>query len=154
MKVLVSLLCSLSTILAGEPAVKLTYPPTPRDYLWTIIACDEREEHFATEAFDAFLALIARRELKQEELCFPASFAVVLPNYIVLSRAFYVSQNELRGFEISVPKQCVTEKDGVLRLTAPVVVEKEDRRQGITLFVLKRKEPNQSLQPTALLGRG
>lgn len=145
MKTYLGLLFFASAALAasppdGTPVVKFQYPPESRDYLWTMIACDEKEERFASDVFDAFLSLTARRELKKEELRFPASFAVRLPNYVVLSRGFYVSPNELRGFDISVPKNCLVEKDGLFSLTTPVVIDKEDRRQGITVLVLKKKQ--------------
>ncbi len=130
----------------SAPAVRFQIPPAPRDYLWTMIACDEQEERFVSQAFDAFLALTAKREIGKDELRFPVSFAVMRPDYVILSRAFYIAPNELRGFEIAIPRNCLIERQGVFNLNASVVVHKEDRRQGITILVVKKKEPTQARQ--------
>ena len=73
-------------------------------------------------------------------------------NGFIISRGYYLSPNELRGFEIFVPKDCVDEKDGILISSTALTVASEDSKQGFTLLTLQRKEPNQSLQRNASTG--
>jgi len=116
-------------------------------YLAKMIACEPKEEFLVTQTYDAFLALISGHEVKKEELRFPARLAIRNDRGVIFSRAFYVSPNELRGFELFVPKDCVTEKDGVLVSAFALAVDHEETKQGIRRLVL-RKVPNQSPGPT------
>lgn len=110
-------------------------------YVAKLIACEEKEEEFVSHSYDAFLALKAKGELKKEELRFPSRLAIPKASGVIISRAFYVSPNELRGFEIFVPEDCVLEKNGVLISATDLEVQSEDTKQGITCIVLKRKSP-------------
>ena len=112
-----------------------------KGYLEQMIACEEKEEALVSDAYNAFVTLLAKRELPKEELRFPARLAQKRPSGFLISRAFYVTPNELRGFEILVPKDCVTEKEGVLISSTVLAVASEDSKQGIILLTLKRKSP-------------
>ncbi len=122
------------------------------DYLAKMIACEEKEEALVSDTYSAFLTLMSKRELPKGELRFPVRLADRRVNGFLISRGYYVSPNELRGFEIFVPKDCVDEKDGILISSTALTIASEDSKQGFTLLTLKRKEPNQSLQRNASTG--
>jgi hypothetical protein len=112
-----------------------------KSYLTTMIACEENEEALVSGTYSAFLTLVAKRELPKEELRFPIRLAERRENGFLISRGFYVSPNELRGYEIFVPKDCMVEKDGILISSTALVIATEDSKQGFTLLALKRKGP-------------
>jgi hypothetical protein len=112
-------------------------------YVGRMIECSEADEHFVSQAYDAFVALAGTREVKAGELHFPARWAIARPDYIIIWRAFYISPNELRGFELAIPRNCMVEKDGILGLALPVVVEKEGTRAGIRTLVLRKKNASE-----------
>src|SRR5687768_2919051 len=60
---------------AGPSPITVTTSATSRDYLWTLIACGEKDEATISDAFNAFITLLATGELKKEELRFPAHLA-------------------------------------------------------------------------------
>ena len=45
-------------------------------YVPKVIACEEKDEALVSHTYDAFLVLNAKRELKKEELRFPARLAI------------------------------------------------------------------------------
>ena len=112
-------------------------------YIAKMIACGEKDEHYIAQAYDAFVALAAGRVLEPGELRFPASLVERDRGFVLIERAYYVSPNELRGFELLVPKKFVSEKDGVVVSTAALSVAQKVTRQGITSFTLQKKEANQ-----------
>lgn len=73
-------------------------------YLAEMIACDEKEEALVSDTYSAFLTLIGMRELQKKGLRFPVHLAERRANGFIISRGYYVSPHELRGFEIFVPK--------------------------------------------------
>lgn len=112
-------------------------------YLEKMIACDEKEEALVSDAFGTFLTLLSKGELKKEELCFPAHLAKKNNNgSFIIGRAFYITPNELRGFELVVPEECLVEKKGILVSISALVVAHRGGSQGITSLVLKKKTPN------------
>ncbi|MBL9205360.1 MAG: hypothetical protein JNN01_09765 [Opitutaceae bacterium] len=123
-------------------------------YLAKMIACDEKEEVLVSATYSAFITLIGKRELPKEGLRFPVRLAERRSDGFIISRGYYVSLNELRGFEIFVPKDCVLEHDGILISSVSLSVGSEDSKQGFTLLVLRRNEPNQHGLPTSPSGRG
>lgn len=120
--------------------VSLSAAAAEPSYVDKMIACEEQEERFVSEAFDAFLALVARQPVKKGELHFPARLATFRPDYIIFDRGFYISPNELRGFELAVPRDCLTEKDGIFTLSETLVVDRDEWRSGLRILVLKKKD--------------
>lgn len=117
----------------------LSAPAGEIGYVDKMIACKEGEESFVSEAFDAFLTLVSHREVKKNSLHFSAQSATFREDYIIFDRAFYISPNNLRGFELAVPKNCITENNGVLTLSDTVVLDSESYQGDIRIFVLKKK---------------
>lgn len=109
-------------------------------YLLMRIACDEDEERYVAEAYDAFLTLCTTRELQASQLHFPAHLAGRHGNHVLIERAYYIAPNELRGFELRIPSDLVSEYEGIFGLTADVSIGKASTRQGITVFLLQEKE--------------
>ena len=112
-------------------------------YIAKMIACDQKDEGYVAQAYDAFLALAAGQVLKPGELRFPARLLEKDGGFIIIERAYYVSLNELRGFELFVPREFVAEQGGFVVSTAPLSVAQKATRQGITSLTLQRKEANQ-----------
>ena len=109
------------------------------DYLAKMIACDEKDERYVAEVYDAFLTLSAGRELKAGELRFPIRMVEKQGDFILIERAFYVSPNELRGFELFIPKTLLAERKGLVVSKVPLSVAQTVTRQGITSFTLQSK---------------
>jgi hypothetical protein len=130
----------LATALAVSSADNLSY-------LASMIACEEKEELFVDGAFDAFLSLAAGRDVKEGELCFPVRLAKEAHDVVSFERAFYLTPNILRGFELRVPVECLRQKEGMWISIVPLTVAKQRGQQGITSLTLKKKEPNQALEP-------
>jgi hypothetical protein len=112
-------------------------------YLAKMIDCEEKEEALISDTYSAFLALMSKRKLPKGGLRFPVRLSRRSEYGFTISRGYYVSPNELRGFEIFVPKDCFDEKEGILISSTELSIDREDWKQGSTLLVLKRKEPNQ-----------
>ncbi len=117
-------------------------------YLAKAIKCHPSEEGIISEAYDSFLMLIMNRELPERGLRFPVSSVKKKESGVLITRSFYITPNNLRGFEIFVPNHLVEERDGVVVSTVPLVIESEDSRQGHILLSLNQK-PNQSPQTTS-----
>lgn len=117
-------------------------------YLAKVIACEEKDERYVAQAYDTFLALAAGRNLKAGEMRFPARLVEKRGDFVLIARAYYVSPNELRGFELLAPKDCVSEKDGLVFSTSALSVTQKLTRQGITSFILQMKETNGTVQQT------
>jgi hypothetical protein len=123
----------LSLLILASPCLA-----TDSAYIVKMIDCEPREEILISKTYESFLDLIAKREVKKEELRFPVRLAAQNDKGVIFSRSFYVSPNELRGFEIFIPKDCVTEKNGIFVSTVGLVVDREETRQGIRCLILKR----------------
>jgi hypothetical protein len=155
MKLLLLISCLPCAVLATQtPEIKFSVPASGRDYLWTMIACDEKEERYVDDLYDAFLVATEKKELPKECFRVPLHFATFTGDYYVFERGYYVSQNSLRGFSLAIPKNCVVVKDGMIAPVYPLTVASSDGKQGLQIVMLKRKEPNQPPEPTAPSGRG
>jgi hypothetical protein len=69
------------------------------------------------------------------------------------SRAYNISMNILAGFELSVPKECMSKKHGVLISSTELVIAQDYTTQGIRVIILKNKEANQP-EPTPTCRHG
>lgn len=123
----------------------LTALPTYADdgcYLETMIKCDEKDEQFVEGAFDAFNQLSAGGDVKKDELRLPARLTKEAQGVVSFERAFYLTPNIFRGFELVVPVDCLRQKDGCWISTVTLTVTKQESRQGVTTLTLKKKEPS------------
>ena len=96
----------LSLLILASPCLA-----TDSAYIVKMIDCEPREEILISKTYESFLDLIAKREVKKEELRFPVRLAAQNDKGVIFSRSFYVSPNELRGFEIFIPKDCVQREE-------------------------------------------
>jgi hypothetical protein len=109
-------------------------------YVAKMIACSEKEERLVSQAYDAFLKLISGGRVEKDDLRFPFQWAAIRPEKLILSRGFYISPNELRGFELAIPKSCLVERDGIFVLNSAVTLENVEVRVGIRVLVLRKAE--------------
>ena len=91
-------------------------------------------------AYDAFLSALESGQIKKEDLRVPARLVERRGGHVFLSRSFYVTPNELRGFEFVIPESLTTEEAGVLVLTSDLLVESRVVKQSITILRLKKTE--------------
>jgi hypothetical protein len=117
------------------------------DYIAKMITCEEHEEQMVAHTFDVFLALKEGRELPAGVLRFPSRLAERSNAGAIISRTFYVSPNEVRGFELFVPAHCIAEKEGVLVSSVALVVGSQETKQGITCIALKARPPSPTTAP-------
>jgi hypothetical protein len=116
------------------------------DWLAKMIACDEKDEQYVAQAYDAFLTLVAGREIQPTDLRFPSRLVERSGEFIHIERAYYISPNEFRGFDLFIPKALISEKDGFIVPRVPLAVAKRLTRQGMTSFTLR--EANKAVQRT------
>ncbi|MBS0631466.1 MAG: hypothetical protein JSS11_06100 [Verrucomicrobia bacterium] len=126
--------------------IKFNYPAEPHEYLWKMIACDEADEGDIGSLYNAYLNLLQNHAIGTQiggapdsEVSFPVSRAAVAnKDYVIASLAYYVAPNELRGFEISFPRQALELKGRRYVLKERLVLAGEDFKQAIHLLTLKR----------------
>lgn len=126
-------------ILLSSSLVTLATPPASSDYLAAMIACAEKDESLIDGAYSAYHILLASREPKPGELRLPFHLTQRRDETLLFDRAFYISPNVLRGFELLVPVTSMRNEEGVWVSTNSLVVEQQQTRQGITSLRLKTK---------------
>ena len=117
-------------------------------YVENVIACSEAEEAMVSGAYDAFLGALESGQIGKEELRLPLRLIERRDGHVIFSRSYYVSPNELRGFELVIPASLLAEEDGALSLLSDLTVASHDVRQRITILVMKKTEANQRAEPT------
>jgi hypothetical protein len=115
---------------------------TKFDYLQKMIASDEKDEALIDEAFNAFISLLANGEIKKGELRLPAHLTSRDSGMVAFERAFYLTPNVLRSFELIVPVTCLKQEGGLLISVSDLVVSHRGGTQGSISLALKPKEPN------------
>lgn len=124
----------------GVPPVRFSVPPSvDRDYLWTMIACGEEDERYVDSLYNAFLLAVGKKELPKGCFRVPQHFATLNGDYYIFERGYYISQNNLRGFSLSIPKNCVLVEEGTITPSCALAVSSRDGKQGQEIVVLKRK---------------
>lgn len=113
-------------------------------YIEKMIACPEAEEAMVSGAYDVFLFALEQGQIRKEELRLPVRLTESRDGHVIFSRAFYISPNELRGFELVIPAALLVEQDGVLSLISDLSVASQDVRQRITILVMKKTEANKA----------
>jgi hypothetical protein len=99
----------------------------------------EQEEPYIAKAFDSFMQLVQKRELPADTLSYPTHLSRMDDDMIVVAQSFYVSPDEIRGFELIIPKDALREREAILFQKEPLVIETENSRQNIRRLVLKKK---------------
>ncbi|MDR2675243.1 MAG: hypothetical protein LBC18_10390 [Opitutaceae bacterium] len=99
----------------------------------------DQEKPYIAGAFDSFIQLVEKRELPAGTLSYPAHLARMDDGTIVVAQSFYVSPDEIRGFELIIPKDALHERDAVLFQKEPLVIENENAGQNIRRLVLRKK---------------
>lgn len=120
------------------PLVAFSVAQEDRGYIQKMIEADEPDERYIGEAYDAFLTLIAEGELAQGELRHPLHMTKQRDRLLIIYRGFYVSPNELRGFELLIPEGHMEEVDGILISTVRLSVAHQQTQQGLTSLRLAR----------------
>lgn len=112
------------------------------DLLFQKIKCDEADQRFISDTYDAFLTILAKREIGKEKIRFPARMASQIKRgetHTIICWSYYITPDESRGFELAIPKDSCTENDGFLTTTTDLVIARQDRKQGVEILVLKPK---------------
>lgn len=133
--VLTSVCAALAVVAAGAGA-----DGRSEDYLRKMIECSYVEERMIACAYDRVVGL-SDVEFRQEGFKFPLRLVEFREGNAILSWSYYVTPNELRGFEIIVPAWATAEHHGVVTLRHDMVVVERDRVQNITILRMKPKAP-------------
>ncbi len=132
----------LALVFAALPA--LGDEPAPQCcYVSKMIVCDETEERFVEDLYNAFLSFQAREILKKGDLKFPAHFAELSPEFAIVGRSFYITPNTLKGFEIAFPRGALRQEGTMLEVACDLWVKAIDWKQGCCLIQLTKDRPNQ-----------
>jgi hypothetical protein len=108
-------------------------------YATKTISVESKDEVLVSDVYDSFLTLLSVREIKAGEIKYPVQMAERRESGIIVTLSFYVSTNDLRGFELFIPNDCLVEKEGNFVSTAALMIERDETKQGVRCLVLKRK---------------
>lgn len=109
------------------------------DYLRSAIECAPDDEAACASVFDASLALL-RGELVALEK-YPSRLVTRTEAGVIISRSFYVTPNEMRGFEIFIPNGAFRIENEYLQATG-LKLEEHIRKQGISILRTNIKNEN------------
>ena len=135
MKFVLFFLLPIMVVLAGPP------PPGSHDYVVSAIYVPPEQERVVADLYDLFLTLAAGGKIERGTK-FPVAdrFAHRTETHIVFYWAYYISPNEVRGFEISVPKASLDRKDVNYVTRAELRVAEVTSRQGAKIFIMKESK--------------
>jgi len=108
-----------------------------------VIRASAKEETGISEAYDVYLSALSHQVIARTRVSFPMSLVKESSNYFIVERGYYISPNELRGFGLAIPKKPARSVHGKLKATDDLVLQSEERRQGLHTVVLtkRRVEP-------------
>lgn len=107
------------------------------DYVSKMIECDASSEDLVSSLYDVFLQLLTEKEIRKERLTIPESLAKQHLGKLIVSRSYYVTPNELRGFELVISKELFERKDGYLFNRTNLTLEAIETKQSIQILVLR-----------------
>jgi hypothetical protein len=146
----------VSTVLAEEPCER-------RCYMSQMIACSEANDLHVDEAYNVFVQLLSRKVVSKGDLRYHLDLTRSAGEMVYISRAFYLTPNVCRGFQIGIPRDCFALRGDLFVLVEDIAFDSEDAKQGVIMVNAKRaisgtamnsrdstsSAPNKSLQPTA-----
>ena len=104
-----------------------------------VILATSSEERAISEAYDVYLSAISHKTIAKARLDFPISLVKESSTHFILERAYYISPNELRGFGLAIPKALAKKEHGRIKAIQDVVMQKEERRQGLHTVAFAKK---------------
>lgn len=90
-------------------------------------------------AYDRVVVGVHDDEFRKEGFEFPARLLEFRAGNAILSWSYYVTPNELRGFEIVIPASAIDNQNGVVTLRDDLLVVERDRVQDVTILRTKPK---------------
>jgi hypothetical protein len=111
--------------------------PLNLGYIADTISVPEDEERIVVGLYDCFInlrgggSIPAGAEFPSDE-----RFCTHTETYATFCWSWYIAPNELRGFEISIPRRLLLNDTAGYRTTAPLVVNETGQRQSIMVFVM------------------
>jgi hypothetical protein len=109
------------------------------DYVVSTIYVDPPEEEIVSLLYDRFLALLAGAKIKKGDAFSSAShFCHETQSHLIFVWSYYITPNELQGFEISIPKKLLEKKGRNYVAKANLQVDQITEHQQIKVIVLKR----------------
>jgi hypothetical protein len=103
------------------------------------IQYNEHEAPYVSKAFDSFIRLIEKRELPANTLSYPTHLLQINDETVVISQLFYVTPTETRGFELTIPRDVLYERESVFFQKETLVVENENTQQNMRCLTLRKK---------------
>ena len=134
-------------------ALLLIAPPAAcGDHVGAMIRCTSKEEQHIDLLYETYVAILDNRSLsKGATLHLPTKADSPKGDYVIFSWAYYVTPNNLRGFEISVPKQHLARKGRQYVASVDLTVDRAYFKQGQHIIVLKAS-PNHGVKRTPTAG--
>jgi hypothetical protein len=125
---------------------------TDMPWLASMIACDEKEERYVDEIYENAINLLSGETLKKGDHSFPIHFTEFRPQFAVVDRAYYITPNTFKSFELLIPREAIAIKDGMVTITVDLRLKSKSWRQGTRTLELAII-PSQAAEPTAQSGR-
>lgn len=124
-------------------------PPGVYEHVVDAIDVSPDDERTVSGLYDHFPSLIAGGEIPAGTP-FPADkrFCQYTETHTIFLWSYYISPNELRGFEISIPLQHLRRNGEHYVSTVSLVVEEVTQKQMIKIIVMKEKR-NKAMEATS-----
>lgn len=128
-------------------AAELPPPGTYENVVSAVYVSPEQGQAVA-DLYDLFLGLLSGRGIEAgAKLPAWEDFCTETETHIRFWRSYYITQDELRGFEISIPKALLRKRGGSYFVTAGLQVAEVTQHQSIKIIAMKRS-PNPAVQRT------
>ena len=141
-KLVLSVVFLVGCVPSHPPAKTDPPPPGTFGYIERHVYLPPNMERELSDLYDGFLSLMVGGEIAQ---------GVILPDeeqfcrrtdtHAVFAWSYYISPNELRGFEIGIPTQCLQRVSSGYQTTVALAVDQRIGRQGIAIITMKER-PN------------
>ena len=113
------------------------------DYVSDTINVSDEDEYYISNMYKAFLNLTAKNNLKKG-IKFPVNKKNVVErdNHTIFILSYYISPNELRGFEISIPNKYLKKEKDHFITTTELSIDSQTAKSMIKIFGLKQAPDN------------
>ncbi len=120
-----------------------------RSYISDRIECPEEKERFVLSLYHDYLSILANKEIQTGRLAIHESQIQERNGYLFSGWAFYLTPNELTGFDFTIPKDLMKKEGEFWINTTTLSIESKETKQGLETLILKRKEDsNQAAHTT------
>jgi hypothetical protein len=113
-------------------------PCESRCYLSQMIRCEESDERYVDDAYNVVIQLISREIVGKGSFEYPVHLTRESGDVVFISRAFYLTPNVCRGFELGIPRDCLLVNGRLFSLREDLVLKHQEGKQGAIIVTAKK----------------